>query len=76
MVPAEPTVRSPIGRWDWRVSGLLANDELLRAVSPGIVTAHTLDVLCDEVRPPARSEPKGPCTIERKATARFNQRAA
>ena len=33
-----------------RVSALLAPPELLKKVSPGIVTAHLYDVLCDEAR--------------------------
>jgi acetyl esterase/lipase len=36
--------------WDWRVSSLLASDETLRRTSPGIVTYHEFDTLCDEGR--------------------------
>ena len=33
-----------------RVSALLASPEMLQKMSPGIVTAHLFDVLCDEAR--------------------------
>lgn len=36
--------------WDWRVSALLASDAQLKSTSPGIVTFHHYDTLCDEGR--------------------------
>lgn len=39
--------RPPV-QWNWRVSPLLAPDNLLAACSPGAVIIHTLDALRDE----------------------------